>query len=447
MNAVWALGQQDMHDSLIQRIQPHCFFDTYTRNSFKEPSRAHWIDGWKIEYVAFGLEETMHLPPVVIIGGAFQNFNSYKYCVEQLLECGPIILVDLPSMGGNQQITNVETGASAGILELPELSAMLGRWMDEVGLNKVSIMGMSLGSVVASHFADQRPEKIARLVLMGVMQKTRPSWRMLLEESLHLMREDRMEEFGQAVILYLINHARLDQTRMSPTAKRLFFRQMADFATTERLRYEINCNRLLRLQHVPSPQCKTMVACGEFDSFTLPFENANFALQCKDMQFAMIENADHVPQLQRRKETMNLFATFLQGKDIAEVEGVRVLNREQMQNMERRGEARLQLKQSSYLMRHRVQPELETSVNVVDINFFGVLIDAGSVEMAQQLLSKPRDMRLCLTDIDGQELGLECLIFEVQGQRVRALFKHGNFENAARLQDLLKSDAVVGLLS
>ncbi|WP_051526810.1 alpha/beta fold hydrolase [Alkanindiges illinoisensis] len=436
-----------MHDSLIQRIQPHCFFDTYTRNSFKEPSRAHWIDGWKIEYVAFGLEETMHLPPVVIIGGAFQNFNSYKYCVEQLLECGPIILVDLPSMGGNQQITNVETGASAGILELPELSGMLGRWMDEVGLNKVSIMGMSLGSVVASHFADQRPEKIERLVLMGVMQKTRPSWRMLLEESLHLMREDRMEEFGQAVILYLINHARLDQTRMSPTAKRLFFRQMADFATTERLRYEINCNRLLRLQHVPSPQCKTMVACGEFDSFTLPFENANFALQCKDMQFAMIENADHVPQLQRRKETMNLFATFLQGKDIAEVEGVRVLNREQMQNMERRGEARLQLKQSSYLMRHRVQPELETQVNVVDINFFGVLIDAGSVEMAQQLLSQPRDMRLCLTDIDGQELGLECLIFEAQGQRVRALFKHGNFENAARLQDLLKSDAVVGLLS
>jgi pimeloyl-ACP methyl ester carboxylesterase len=446
MNAVWALGQQDMHDSLIQRIQPHCFFDTYTRNSFKEPSRAHWIDGWKIEYVAFGLQETMHLPPVVIIGGAFQNFNSYKYCVEQLLECGPIILVDLPSMGGNQQISNVETGESAGILELPELSAMLGRWMDEVGLNKVSIMGMSLGSVIASHFADQRPEKIERLVLMGVMQKTRPSWRMLLEESLHLMREDRMEEFGQAVILYLINHARLDRTRMSPTAKRLFFRQMAEFATTERLRYEINCNRLLRLQHVPSPQCKTMVACGEFDSFTLPFENANFALQCKDMQFALIENADHVPQLQRRKETMNLFATFLQGNDIAQVEGVRVLNREQMQNMERRGEARLQLKQSSYLIRHRVQPALQANANVVDINFFGVLIETGSVEMAQKLLAQPRDMQLCLTDVDGQELALECLIFEAQGQRVRALFKHGNFENATRLQDLLKSDAVIGHL-
>jgi hypothetical protein len=52
---------------------------------------------------------------------------------------------------------------------------------------------------------------------------------MILEESLKLMQEDRMEEFGQAVILYLVNHAKLDKTRMSPTAKRLFFRQMAEF--------------------------------------------------------------------------------------------------------------------------------------------------------------------------------------------------------------------------
>ncbi len=442
MNAVWAIGQQDMHKSLMQQMQPHSFFDTYTRNSFKEPNRAHWIDGWKIEYVAFGLEKTMHLSPIVIIGGAFQNFNSYKYCVEQLLECGPVILVDLPSMGGNQQITNVETGESAGILELPELSAMLGRWMDETGLEKVSVMGMSLGSVIASHFADQRPEQIDRLVLMGVMQKTRPSWRMLLEESLHLMQEDRMEEFGQAVILYLINHAKLEQTRMSPTAKRLFFRQMADFATTERLRYEINCNRLLRLKHVPSPTCKTLVACGEFDSFTLPFENANFALGCKDMQFAMIENADHVPQLQRRKETMNLFAAFLQGDEIAEVEGVRVLDRTQMANMERRGEPRVKLKQTSYIMRHRVLKDLQLSVNVVNTNFFGVLIDAGSEAMAQQLLAQPRDMSLILHDVDGEALAIECLIFEAHGSQVRALFKHGNFENAARLLALLKSDMV-----
>lgn len=83
-------------------------------------------------------------------------------------------------------------------------------------------MGMSLGSVIASCFAHQRPDLMDRMILMGVMQKTRKSWRMILEESLKLMQENRMEEFGQAVILYLVNHAKLDKTRMSPTAKKLF---------------------------------------------------------------------------------------------------------------------------------------------------------------------------------------------------------------------------------
>ena len=118
------------------------FFDLYHRNSFKEPARTTWINGWKIEYMAIAQPETIHNTPIVIIGGAFQNFNSYKYCVEQLLSAGPIILIDLPSMGANQQITNRDTGISAGTLELPDLARMLGEWVDIENLSKVSVMGM-----------------------------------------------------------------------------------------------------------------------------------------------------------------------------------------------------------------------------------------------------------------------------------------------------------------
>ncbi|WP_368855726.1 hypothetical protein, partial [Proteus mirabilis] len=70
---------------------------------------------------------------------------------------------------------------------------------------------------------------------------------------------------------------------------------------------------------------------------TLPHENANFALQCPDMEFALIANADHVPQLQRRKETMSLFTSFLKGESIQNLDGIIPMTREQMQNMERRG--------------------------------------------------------------------------------------------------------------
>ncbi|RYL29299.1 alpha/beta fold hydrolase [Acinetobacter piscicola] len=413
------------------------FFDIYNKNSFKQPARTTWIDGWKIEYMAIANPETIHNTPIVIIGGAFQNFNSYKYCVEQFFESGPVILIDLPSMGANQQITNVDTGLSAGTLELPDLSQMLGQWFDIIGIPKVDVVGISLGSVIASFFVEQRPELVEKMILMGVMQKTRKSWRMLLEESLMLMKEKRMDEFGQAVILYLVNHAKLDKTRMSPTAKRLFFKQMAEFSVTEQERYEINCNRLLRLSNVPVPQCDTLVACGQYDSFTLPHENAAFALQCPDMQFAMIANADHVPQLQRRKETMTLFTTYLKGESIQGLDGIIHLSREDMQHMERRGEDRIQIRQPTRQLRHRHLAR-EISVYVNDVNYFGLsmTLSAEDVEFAAQ---HTRDLALSLEDEQG-EFTIECLIFETGENHIRALFKHGSFENADRLLQFIAAE-------
>ncbi|WP_301430363.1 alpha/beta fold hydrolase [Acinetobacter baumannii] len=420
-----------MDSEINQAYAGFGFFDIYHRDSFKQPARTTWIDGWKIEYMAIADPQTIHKTPIVIVGGAFQNFNSYKYCVEQLFESGPVILIDLPSMGANQQITNRDTGISAGTLELPDLSEMLGRWLDIVGIQKVSVMGMSLGSVVASCFAYHRPDLMDRMILMGVMQKTRKSWRMILEESLKLMQENRMEEFGQAVILYLVNHAKLDKTRMSPTAKKLFFRQMAEFTGTERERYEINCNRLLRLTDVPIPECKTLIAAGQYDSFTLPHENANFALQCPDMEFALIANADHVPQLQRRKETMSLFTSFLKGESIQNLDGIIPMTREQMQNMERRGEERIPVLQPKTKLSRR-ECETEVPVTIVDVTFFGMYLKLDDVAQLEFVNEHPRDLALHLEDEEGA-FSIECLIFEATEQGVRALFKHGSFELADRL--------------
>lgn len=420
-----------MDSEINQAYAGFGFFDIYHRDSFKQPARTTWIDGWKIEYMAIADPKTIHNTPIVIVGGAFQNFNSYKYCVEQLFESGPVILIDLPSMGANQQITNRDTEVSAGTLELPDLSKMLGRWLDIVGLQKVSVMGMSLGSVIASCFAYHRPELMDRMILMGVMQKTRKSWRMILEESLKLMQENRMEEFGQAVILYLVNHAKLDKTRMSPTAKKLFFRQMAEFTGTERERYEINCNRLLRLTDVPIPACKTLVAAGQYDSFTLPHENANFALQCPDMEFALIANADHVPQLQRRKETMSLFTTFLKGESIQNLDGIIPMTREQMQKMERRGEERVRVLQPKTQLTHR-EFDVQVPVTIVDVTFFGMYLKMDDVSKLDFVNEHPRDLALHLEDEEGT-FSIECLIFESTEQGIRALFKHGSFELADRL--------------
>ncbi len=90
-----------------------------------------------------------------------------------------------------------------------------------------------------------------------------------------------MDEFGQAVILYLVNHAKMEQTRMSPTAKAFVL------PTNGRLyRYRA---RSLRCELQPFIAFKRMCLfrnvrfwwrVGNMIVFTLPHENANFALQC-----------------------------------------------------------------------------------------------------------------------------------------------------------------------
>lgn len=224
---------------------------------------------------------------------------------------------------------------------------------------------------------------------------------------------------------------------MSPTAKRLFFQQMAEFTNTEQLRYEINCNRLLRLNFVPAPRCSVLVAAGQYDSFTLPFENAHFALQCPDMQFALIADADHVPQLQRRKETMRLFSAYLRGDKIDDLEGIIPMTRTQMRLMERRGEERIEVQNPHNYMTHR-NLELSADVEIVNINFFGVLVDVKDAHKAEEMSKFARDMALHLKDDEG-DFSIECLIFELKDNQLRILFKHGSFEIADRLLRYIKS--------
>jgi pimeloyl-ACP methyl ester carboxylesterase len=111
-------------------------------------------------------------------------------------------------------------------------------------------MGLSLGSVVASTFAFKHPEMSERLIMTGTLAKPRKSWRMLLEESMRVLDAEQMSEFGEAVVLYLINHARLKETQIPEVACRLFRRQMRTFSENEKQRYRINAHRLIGVEEV-----------------------------------------------------------------------------------------------------------------------------------------------------------------------------------------------------
>ena len=406
-------------------------FDPYEKNSLKQDPRVSMLGRWEIHYLAFQGPEDNQKPPMIVLGGAFQNFTSYRFFVSDVLEITSVILVDLPTLGNNSQI--------AADLGLEDLADLLYHWLVQEQVEKVSLMGLSLGSVVASTFAFKRPELTERLIMTGTLSKPRRSWRMLLEESMRVLDEQRMTEFGEAVVLYLVNHARLKETGIPEVACRLFRRQMRSFSENEQERYRINARRLLAVEEVLGyPSCPTVVATGDYDSFTLPYENALFAANCPNGVFALIEGADHLPQLERRDATVGMFCAFLREEDIGDVEGIRKLTRDESLALERRGEPRFALHDPvAYVLSFSHvdgSVQVDAPVTIVDINFFGCLLKYEDVVFTVQEYA--RGLILCLPE----SLRIEMLVFERGDGWMRCLFKHGSFVLAEEFNRLLADE-------
>lgn len=408
-------------------------YQRYDRAALKADPLQHFVGKWRVDYVAFSLPENEHKVPLIVLGGAFQNFNSYKFCVERIQVDFPVILVDLPSLGNNDQL--------APELGMEDLADLLHEFVVQLRIPKVSLMGLSLGSVVASTFAYKHPQLAEKLIVAGIIPKPRKAWRMLLEESVRVLDEQRMQEFGQAVVLYLVNYGKLEETGITPTARRLFQRQMAHFTENEQARYRINAARLLEVEGILGyPKCETLVTTGEFDSFTLPHENGAFAAKCPNSTFVLIEGADHLPQLEKRDESLELFSAFLRGAPLEQVQGVRVLAKSQIGNLERRGHERVV--PCNTVGRITSESKIgdafrfDQPVRIIDISFFGCCLQ---VQSPHSLAEHTRDLTLHL---QSPEFSRDLLVFDYNEQGLmRCIFKHGNIQRAEEWAELLKDPA------
>lgn len=408
-------------------------YQRYDRAVLKGEPLQHYVGKWRIDYLAFSLPENAHKVPLIVLGGAFQNFNSYKFCVERIQIDFPVILIDLPSLGNNEQLSTD--------LGMEDLADLLHEFVVQMEVPKVSMMGLSLGSVVASTFAYKHPQLTEKLIVAGIIPRPRKSWRMLMEESFRVLDQGRMDEFGQAVVLCLVNYGRLKETGLTSTARRLFQRQVSHFTENELARYRLNGFRMLEVEGIIGyPKCETLVTTGEYDTFTLPHENGAFAAKCPNATFVLIENADHLPQLERRDESLELFAAFLSGTPLEQVQGVRVVPKSQIGDLDRRGHERVVPCNTVGRMTSESKIgdafRFDQPVKVIDISFFGCCLQ---VQSPHSLAEHTRDLTLHL---QSPEFSRDVLVFDYNEQGViRCIFKHGNIVKAEEWAELLKDPA------
>ncbi|KAF1052861.1 MAG: Rhamnosyltransferase 1 subunit A [Stenotrophomonas maltophilia] len=321
------------------------------------------LDGWQLHYQAFAARADDPRPPVLLLGGAFQSFRSFAGEVSELLAGHPVILLDLPSQGGNLQL--------APQLTLEDLADLIAAFADELQLPPLMPIGLSYGSALAALFAARHPQRCGRLLLAGITAFGRPGARALLEEALARLELGERDAFAHGVLTGLINPLHLVDTGVSPVFRKALLRQLQRLTPAEIERYRQNSQRLLAFggfqQH---PQCPTLVLAGEYDHFTQPWEHAEFAYACRQAEFALIHNADHLAQFERREACARLYRPFLDAQPLpGGAAGSTRFSRQQLLHLERRFEPRRRPLQPAAVLRH---PEAgEWPCELVELGYFG----------------------------------------------------------------------------
>ncbi|MGA4817510.1 alpha/beta fold hydrolase [Pseudomonas aeruginosa] len=89
---------------------------------------------------------------MLLLGGAFQSFRSFTGEVSELLAPSTrVILLDLPSQGGNLQL--------AAELSLEDLADLIAAFAEQLGLPPLMPIGLSYGPALAALFAARHPRR------------------------------------------------------------------------------------------------------------------------------------------------------------------------------------------------------------------------------------------------------------------------------------------------
>jgi pimeloyl-ACP methyl ester carboxylesterase len=226
------------------------------------------VDGASVSYRVAGAGL-----PVVLVHGLAGSWRWWSQVWKSLAAHRRVFLVDLPRLGRRRSAD--------------ELSAWLGRWLDAVELDRVDVVGHSLGGLVAAELAADRRERVRRLAL--VAPAGIPSGLGLVRSSLRLV--ETLYEVRARLPTVVI-----DAARMSPVA----LLRGAAFASGRDLSAEL-----------ASVRAPTLLVWGEHDRLTPTAVAEEWHRALPGSQLVLLP-CGHVPMWEAPDRLSACLLTFLE---------------------------------------------------------------------------------------------------------------------------------------
>lgn len=243
--------------------------------------------------------------PLVLISGAFQGMYAMPRIEHLLKPLGNMIMADLPGSGSADDLSS-DYGFDF-------LADCLNHLLDELGVPRINLVGVSYGGSIAYEFAHRWPNRINRLALVGTVTSfpaETPARRVV---STRILEQGRLDSFADYIVEATMCLNPDVVIRNRETTRTLVEKILRETTPWEAVRYIDVQNRVLAPARKPEDHLfdrPTLVFTGEHDMLTPPSFVRDLAATISGALYTSFKDADHLVPMERPEEMADLLIRF-----------------------------------------------------------------------------------------------------------------------------------------
>ena len=238
-------------------------------------------------------------PTVLFIHGFCQSGVYWQAMLDAVAAAGGRgIAPDLPAFGQSREV--------GGPYTMAQYADVLAQVLDTLGLDRVSVVGGSMGGVVAQQFALRHSARLERLVLVATGAFTGdPAG--ALKKADELAAEPWSDEMVRKSVLAFFHTPPVESVLKQYCAIYAIVNQAG---AVDALRSNVATNTFDRLKEIAAP---TLIVQGRHDRSRTPERGAAMCAQLPNGRLEILEQSGHTPQIDEPEAFRDLMLPFLVG--------------------------------------------------------------------------------------------------------------------------------------
>ncbi|MEM6347450.1 MAG: alpha/beta hydrolase [Bacteroidota bacterium] len=246
-------------------------------------------------------------PPILLLHGTFASLHTFDGWVAELKSSYRLIRLDLPGFGLSEVTED-------HVYSMERYIAVIKTLLDELGIERLSIAGSSLGGWLAWEFALDFPDLVERLILIDAAG---------VEIHRHIPLPVRLARLpfakkfaplfiNRPTIKHFIREVYADPSKIRPEVIDRYYELFAREGNPEAFLAIVNSKFVDRAHELPKIQAPTMIIWGEQDNW-LPISNAyHFLNVLPQAKLIIYEDLGHIPMEEAPIETAQDVKEFMQ---------------------------------------------------------------------------------------------------------------------------------------